>query len=97
GEKLYEKLSTLFEDKGPTEHDKVRIFVGNGGPGDDFPNLLRSLFHIFEYPDIGPLVVAFKEIVFDYNPSTHLLRRILEPQDRLVASFHEGSRSADKK
>jgi FlaA1/EpsC-like NDP-sugar epimerase len=97
GEKLYEELSTLLEDTVPTEHDKVRIFVGNGVPEDDLQTWLGSLHDICESRDIGRLVVALKEIVFDYNPSTHLLRRILEPQDRLVASFHEGSRSADKK
>ena len=97
GEKLYEELSTLLEDTVPTEHDKVRIFVGNGVPEDDLQTWLGSLHDICESRDIGRLVVALKEIVLDYNPSTHLLRRILEPQDRLVASFHEGSRSADKK
>jgi FlaA1/EpsC-like NDP-sugar epimerase len=97
GEKLYEELSTLLEDTVPTEHDKVRIFVGNGVPEDDLQTWLGSLHDICESRDIGRLVVALKEIVLDYNPSTHLLRRILEPQERLVASLHEGSRSADKK
>jgi hypothetical protein len=31
-------------------------------------------------------VVALKEIVLDYNPSTHLLRRVIKPQDRRTAA-----------
>jgi FlaA1/EpsC-like NDP-sugar epimerase len=82
GEKLYEELSTLLEDTVPTEHDKVRIFVGNGMPEGDMLTWLDSLHEICESRDVGRLVVALKEIVLDYNPSTHLLKRILEPQYR---------------
>jgi hypothetical protein len=31
---------------------------------------------------MGRLIVALKEIVLDYNPSTHLLRRVLKPRPR---------------
>ena len=43
GEKLYEELSTLLEDTIPTEHEKIRIFVGNGMPEDDMLTWLESL------------------------------------------------------
>ena len=78
GEKLYEELSSLLEDTVPTDHEKVRIFVGNGVPEEDVPTWLNSLRLICETRDTGRLVVALKELVLDYNPSTHLLRRILD-------------------
>jgi hypothetical protein len=31
-------------------------------------------------------VVALKEIVLDYSPSTHLLKRAIEPRGRYAAS-----------
>ena len=79
GEKLYEELSTLLEDTVPTDHEKIRIFVGNGMPDGDVQTWLSSLRGICEARDTSHLVVALKELVPDYNPSTHLLRRILDP------------------
>jgi FlaA1/EpsC-like NDP-sugar epimerase len=77
GEKLYEELSSLLEDTIPTEHEKVRIFVGNGMPEQDLLTWLDSLRSICESRDTGRLVVALKEIVQDYNPSTDLLKRVI--------------------
>jgi FlaA1/EpsC-like NDP-sugar epimerase len=84
GEKLYEELSTLLEDTVPTQHDKVRIFVGNGVQEDDMLSWIDTLREICESRDVGRLVVALKEIVLDYSPSTHLLKRILEPRHHSV-------------
>ena len=78
GEKLYEELSSLLEDTVPTDHEKVRIFIGNGVPEENVQTWLKSLHRICEARDTGRLVVVLKELVLDYNPSTHLLRRILE-------------------
>jgi FlaA1/EpsC-like NDP-sugar epimerase len=82
GEKLYEELSSLLEDTIPTAHDKIRIFVGNGFPEDDMMTWLDSLRSICEARDAGRLVMALKQTVQDYNPSTELLRRIIRFQDR---------------
>jgi FlaA1/EpsC-like NDP-sugar epimerase len=82
GEKLYEELSTLLEDTVPTEHEKVRIFVGDAIEEEDLQGWLDSLHDICEARDMGRLIVALKEIVLDYNPSTHLLRRVLKPRGR---------------
>jgi FlaA1/EpsC-like NDP-sugar epimerase len=81
GEKLYEELSTLLEDTVPTDHEKVRIFVGNGVPEVDVQTWLASLHQICKTRDTGRLVVALKELVLDYNPSTHLLRRVLDLEE----------------
>ena len=82
GEKLYEELSTLLEDTVPTEHEKIRIFIGNGMPERDIQGWLDSLHEICETRDTGRLVVALKEIVLDYSPSTHLLKRMIKPLDQ---------------
>jgi FlaA1/EpsC-like NDP-sugar epimerase len=77
GEKLYEELSTLLEDTAPTTHEKIRIFVGNGMPEGDMRAHLNCLREICEARDTGRLIVALKEMVIDYSPSTHLLKRVL--------------------
>ena len=85
GEKLYEELSSLLEDTVPTEHEKIRIFVGNGMPERDIQSWLDSLREICEARDTGRLVVALKEIVLDYSPSTHLLKRVIKTRDHADA------------
>jgi FlaA1/EpsC-like NDP-sugar epimerase len=80
GEKLYEELSSLLEDTVPTEHEKIRIFVGDAIEEEDIQGWLETLREISETRDTGRLIVALKEIVLDYNPSTHLLRRVLKPR-----------------
>jgi FlaA1/EpsC-like NDP-sugar epimerase len=85
GEKLYEELSTLLEDTVPTEHEKIRIFIGDGMRERDIQGWLDSLHEICETRDTGRLVVALKEIVLDYSPSTHLLKRVIKARDRAVA------------
>ena len=80
GEKLYEELSSLLEDTVPTEHEKIRIFVGDAIEEEDIQGWLETLREISEARDMGRLIVALKEIVLDYNPSTHLLRRVLRPR-----------------
>lgn len=78
GEKLFEELSTILEDTVPTSHEKIRIFVGTGALEEDALIWLERLREICEARDVGRLVVALKEIVLDYSPSAHLLRRIVE-------------------
>ena len=81
GEKLYEELSTMLEDTVPTAHEKIRIYVGNGMPAGDMVTWLDCLREICETRDVGRLVIALKEIVLDYSPSTHLLKRVIEPRE----------------
>jgi FlaA1/EpsC-like NDP-sugar epimerase len=85
GEKLYEELSTLLESTVPTEHEKIRIFEGNGMPEGNLQNWLEILREICESRDTGRLIVALKELVLDYNPGTHLLKRIMNARDRNAA------------
>jgi FlaA1/EpsC-like NDP-sugar epimerase len=82
GEKLYEELSTLLENTIPTEHEKVRIFVGNGVPEGNVHRWLDELRDLCAARDTGRLMVALKEVVLDYSPSADLLRRVVEAKDR---------------
>jgi FlaA1/EpsC-like NDP-sugar epimerase len=86
GEKLYEELSTMLEDTVPTVHEKIRIFVGNGMPEGDMLMWLSCLREICEARDAGRLVVALKEIVLDYSPSAHLLKRVIETRGRYAVA-----------
>jgi FlaA1/EpsC-like NDP-sugar epimerase len=81
GEKLSEELSTLLEDTVPSKHDKIRIFVGNGLPEEDMRSWLEILREICEARDMSRLVITLKELVPDYSPSVHLLRRIAEQKE----------------
>jgi len=81
GENLYEELSSALEDTAPTAHEKIRTYVGNGMPETDMLTWLEALREISETRDVGALVVALKEIVLDYSPSSNLLKRIIERRE----------------
>ncbi len=93
GEKLYEELSTLLEDTVPTAHEKIRIFMGNGMPESDIQSWLVSLHEICKARDTARLVVALKEIVLDYNPSTDLLKRLIS-RSRVSGDLESSDRRA---
>jgi FlaA1/EpsC-like NDP-sugar epimerase len=86
GEKLYEELSTMIEDTVPTTHEKIRIFVGEGMPEVDMLEWLECLRELCDARDVGRLVVALKEIVLDYSPSTHLLKRVIQTRSLPVVT-----------
>ena len=81
GEKLFEELSSANEDTVPTQHEKVRIFIGNGVPEVDVHTWIDSLRDICNARDMSRLVVTFKELVLDYSPSADLLRRVLDLEE----------------
>jgi FlaA1/EpsC-like NDP-sugar epimerase len=86
GEKLYEELSTIFENTAPTTHEKIRIFVGNGVPEGDMEPYLEALRDICERRDVSGLVLTLKDLIPDYNPSAHLLRRAVHLPKIAVAA-----------
>ncbi len=92
GEKLCEELSSLIEDTAPTVHEKIRIYVGGGMPEGDMLSWLDCLQSICETRNAGQLIVALKEIVLDYSPSAHLLKRVIEPRPQLAQSMPAFSR-----
>jgi FlaA1/EpsC-like NDP-sugar epimerase len=80
GEKLYEELSTMLEDTVLTSQERIRIFTGNGLPEKDVESHLLALRALCDSRDLGGLIVSLKEMIPDYNPGTHLLRRLLADQ-----------------
>jgi FlaA1/EpsC-like NDP-sugar epimerase len=88
GEKLFEELSSLIEDTVPTVHEKIRIFIGNGVPENDIDEWLEQLRFVCHSRDLGQLMIALKEIVPDYNPSTTLLKRVVKTPRLATAKVH---------
>jgi FlaA1/EpsC-like NDP-sugar epimerase len=80
GEKLCEELSTLLENTVPTDHNKIRIYAGNGMLHGDVESWLDSLHEICAARDLGRLVMVLKETILDYNPSADLLKRVIGPR-----------------
>jgi FlaA1/EpsC-like NDP-sugar epimerase len=79
GEKLCEELSMADERALPTSHEKIRRFAGNGFPPDGMWSHLEVLRSCCEERDIQGLLLELKDLVPDYNPSAHILRRLIRP------------------
>jgi FlaA1/EpsC-like NDP-sugar epimerase len=79
GEKLYEELNLSDESTLPTRHEKIKVFVGASLASSTMESCLDHLRDICERRDLPGLIFFLKEIVPDYNPSSDLLRRALEP------------------
>jgi FlaA1/EpsC-like NDP-sugar epimerase len=77
GEKLYEELHTFEESTVPTRHEKVKIFTGSPLAYDEMRTPIEILRKICADRDVIQLVLRLKEVVPDYNPSTHVLQRAL--------------------
>lgn len=77
GEKLYEELNTVLEDTAPTTHSKIYIYTGPGLAADDILRSVSALEDICERRDLGELLLLLKELVPDYSPSSHILKRIV--------------------
>jgi len=77
GEKLYEELNTLEEDTLPTYHEKIKIFAGTTIPWPAMEDHLSRIQGLCATRDLNELVLALKDIIPEYNPSTELLRRVL--------------------
>jgi len=87
GEKLYEELNSLAEDTLPTPYEKIKIFTGNGLPSAGMEPYLEALRDICERRDVPELVLTLKDLIPDYNPSAHLLRRAIDlPQTAVTAA-----------
>jgi hypothetical protein len=81
----------LEEETLPTTHDKIKIFTGNGFPPEGMAHRLEALRHCCEERDARNLILQLKDLVPEYNPSGHILRRILEPQQsRTMAMYGAG-------
>lgn len=78
GEKLYEELRTFQESTGPTRHQRIKIFTGPSLPYEEVRGHIETLRQICMARDLPQLILQLKEIIPEYNPSSHVLRRALE-------------------
>jgi FlaA1/EpsC-like NDP-sugar epimerase len=86
GEKLYEEFNSMEEETLPTRCEKIKIFTGNGLPSTGMERYLEGLREICARRDVPELVLTLKELIPDYNPSTQLLRRVVDLQKNAVTS-----------
>jgi FlaA1/EpsC-like NDP-sugar epimerase len=84
GEKLYEEINTFEEQTLPTCHEKIKIFAGSGLPPGGMLRHLEALRGCCEDRDSRRLILHCKDLVPDYNPSAHILRRLLVPEEQPV-------------
>jgi FlaA1/EpsC-like NDP-sugar epimerase len=77
GEKLYEELNTFEESTLPTRHEKVKIFAGPSLAYGEMTGPLETLRQICAVRDVTQLILQLKDLVPEYNPSSHVLRRAL--------------------
>jgi FlaA1/EpsC-like NDP-sugar epimerase len=85
GEKLYEELNFFEESTVNTHHEKIKIFASNGLPSGGLESHLKALHDICDRRDLLGLILVLKELIPDYNPSSHLLQRA-SAQRRSVGS-----------
>ncbi len=77
GEKISEELSAADEETRPTYHEKIRIFAGNGLHIPDAAAWIEEIRLMSAARD-PRLVIALKDLVYEYNPSSVVLRHVLE-------------------
>jgi len=80
GEKLYEELAHLEEETLATYHPKIKIFA-NGHGGESVLDRVEQLRYFCSARDIAGLLLQLKDLVPDYNPSPHMLRRAIQPSE----------------
>jgi FlaA1/EpsC-like NDP-sugar epimerase len=72
GEKLYEEVAALEESTLPTSHEKIMVF---GGASALPAFMMERLREVCASRDVGGLVLLFKELVPEYNPSVQILNK----------------------
>ena len=70
GEKLYEEVAAMEESTLPTSHEKIKVF---GGASALPAFMMERLREVCASRDVGGLVLLFKELVPEYNPSVQIL------------------------
>ena len=77
GEKLNEELTFADELTVPTTHEKINVYRGLVVESEEIWRHLRTLQSHCKMRDVSHLILSLKEIVPEYNPSAHVLRRAL--------------------
>jgi FlaA1/EpsC-like NDP-sugar epimerase len=82
GEKLFEELNDDAEQIRPTYHEKIKIFAG-ADYIDELPNWIEHVRHLCATRNLH-LIVALKEIVADYSPSSDILQMLIDEHKRPI-------------
>jgi FlaA1/EpsC-like NDP-sugar epimerase len=77
GEKLYEELSALEEETLATYHEKIRIFSGDRTRIPNPDAWIETATKMCHKRDMR-LILVLKNLVNDYNPSSHVLKRLID-------------------
>jgi FlaA1/EpsC-like NDP-sugar epimerase len=85
GEKTYEELAHLDEEMQPTFHQKIKIFANHGLPAQDTLARVEKLRNLCADRNISDMILELKDLITDYNPSSHLLRQVMIPPRELPA------------
>lgn len=78
GEKLYEELNFVEENTISTPYEKIKIFTSNSLPSASMDSYLEALRGICKRREVSNLVLTLKDLIPDYNPSSQLLRRVID-------------------
>lgn len=92
GEKLYEESNAYEENMVPTSHEKIKMFVGPSALPEQIRERLLELELICSSRDIRGLVLLFKDLVPEYNPSAQILTGAFNGGN--PAQIAEGNRRA---
>jgi FlaA1/EpsC-like NDP-sugar epimerase len=93
GEKLYEELHNLDESTLTTFHEKIKIFAGPTVPRLEMEVRLRRLREHCVLRDVGRLILELKDLVPEYNPSLHVLRRAIDTSELDAVSAERFART----
>ncbi len=88
GEKLYEELAHSDEETRPTYHAKIKIFAGNGHRDAALVERIGRLRDLCAARDLPGLVLQLKDMVPDYEPSAHLIGRIVNSTSQRPVRRH---------
>ena len=90
GEKLHEELHTFEESTSSTKHERIKIFTGPSVPNKEMSRHIENLRQICGARDMPQLILQFKEIVPEYNPSPYVLRRLLREDGSIHSPAYAG-------
>jgi len=85
GEKLYEELKSDDEHTVPTAHEKVRIFAGDSSHIPDTDAFVERVSSLCARRDYS-ILLLMKDLVPEYNPSSHILRDVLVQKPRAMSA-----------
>ena len=81
GEKLSEELAHQDEETLATFHQKIRILAGSGLPEHGMSERVERFRQLCAARDLPAIILELKDLIPEYNPSTHLLRQVMTHEE----------------